>query len=450
MGRTVAGGHRGGMLNTARERRPIVAVGTTALRLLESAAEAGTIRPFRRRNRHLHNPGLPLSRRRRPDDQFPPAAIDPVHAGLRLLGLETMQRAYAHAIAKRLSLLFLWRRLPAVSGSRSMTAPFGFTDQGRDGAARRGEIATARGIVRTPAFMPVGTAGTVKAMFPDQVRATGADIVLGNTYHLMLRPGAERVAELGGLHAFMRWPHPILTDSGGFQVMSLASLRKLTRTGLPSAPISTAPSIICRRSAPSRSSACWVRTSPCSSTNACRCRAARRRPNGRCACRCAGPNGARRRSDTSRAVRCSASSKGHRAPAATRLGARAHGHRIRRLCDRRAGRRRAAGDDARDARHHRTGAARRRPRYLMGVGTPDDILRSVRRGIDMFDCVMPTRAGRHGQAFTRLGGSISATPATPPIRARSTRPVTVRRRATTAAPISTISSNPENISARCS
>ncbi len=107
-----------------------------------------------------------------------------------------------------------------------MSTGFSFTLHARDGAARCGEIAMPRGTIRTPAFMPVGTAGTVKAMYPDQVYDLGADIILGNTYHLMLRPGAERVAKLGGLHKFARWPHPILTDSGGFQVMSLSQSQK--------------------------------------------------------------------------------------------------------------------------------------------------------------------------------------------------------------------------------
>ncbi|HNR78271.1 MAG TPA: tRNA guanosine(34) transglycosylase Tgt, partial [Parvularculaceae bacterium] len=109
---------------------------------------------------------------------------------------------------------------------------FSFTVNAKDGAARTGVISTPRGEIRTPAFMPVGTAGTVKAMFPEDVRATGADVILGNTYHLMLRPGAERVAAFGGLHKFMNWPRPILTDSGGYQVMSLSSLRKLTEEGV--------------------------------------------------------------------------------------------------------------------------------------------------------------------------------------------------------------------------
>ncbi len=113
-----------------------------------------------------------------------------------------------------------------------MTQDFSFVVHSTDGAARKGEITTPRGTIRTPAFMPVGTAATVKAMFAEDVRAAGADILLGNVYHLMLRPGAERVNRLGGLHKFMRWPYPILTDSGGFQVMSLAKLRKLDENGV--------------------------------------------------------------------------------------------------------------------------------------------------------------------------------------------------------------------------
>src|SRR5690349_13757337 len=113
-----------------------------------------------------------------------------------------------------------------------MAPNFGFTLIATDGAARVGEIATTHGTVRTPAFMPVGTQATVKGLHPAAVRATGADIILGNTYHLMLRPGAERIAALGGLHKFMNWPHPILTDSGGFQVMSLSELRKISEDGV--------------------------------------------------------------------------------------------------------------------------------------------------------------------------------------------------------------------------
>ncbi|MEO1066522.1 MAG: tRNA guanosine(34) transglycosylase Tgt, partial [Pseudomonadota bacterium] len=115
---------------------------------------------------------------------------------------------------------------------KSTSTPFSFSVTETDGLARRGAVVTKRGEIRTPAFMPVGTAATVKAMYPGQVRDLGADIVLGNTYHLMLRPGAERIDRLGGLHEFMQWPYPILTDSGGFQVMSLSKLRKLTEEGV--------------------------------------------------------------------------------------------------------------------------------------------------------------------------------------------------------------------------
>ena len=143
-----------------------------------------------------------------------------------------MRAAYAHAIAAGLPLLLLWRRLPASSGSRGPMSGIAFIVAANDGAARTGVIEMPRGQIRTPAFMPVGTQATVKTMYPEQVRALGSDIVLGNTYHLMLRPGAERVARLGGLHEFMRWPHPILTDCGGFQVMSLAALRKIDEDGV--------------------------------------------------------------------------------------------------------------------------------------------------------------------------------------------------------------------------
>ena len=119
-----------------------------------------------------------------------------------------------------------------MTATDSTTPDFGFALAATDGMARRGTVTTAHGEIRTPAFMPVGTQATVKCMYPAQVRDLGADILLGNTYHLMLRPGAERVARLGGLHRFMNWPYPILTDSGGFQVMSLAKLRKITETGV--------------------------------------------------------------------------------------------------------------------------------------------------------------------------------------------------------------------------
>ena len=140
-----------------------------------------------------------------------------------------------------------------------MAQAFSFTLHATDGKARTGVIKTPRGEIRTPAFMPVGTAATVKAMLPESVRATGADILLGNTYHLMLRPTAERIAALGGLHKFMNWDRPILTDSGGFQVMSLAALRKMSEEGVQVfLAISTAPNTCCRPNAAWRSRNCWA------------------------------------------------------------------------------------------------------------------------------------------------------------------------------------------------
>ena len=273
-----------------------------------------------------------------------------------------------------------------------------------DGAARTGELIFPRGMIRTPAFMPVGTAGTVKALYTDQVAATGADVVLGNTYHLMLRPGAERVARLGGLHAMMRWDKPILTDSGGFQVMSLAALRKLDRDGV------TFQSHIdgsTHRLTPERSveiqrllgADVTMQLDECVRLPATR-------------------------DDVDRAMRLSidwaersktafGSEQGRalfgivqggdqgdlrRASARALAGIGFDGYAIGGL---------AVGEpqdvmlDMIDETMPDLPHAR--PRYLMGVGTPDDILKSVARGVDMFDCVMPTRAGRHGQAFTRFG-----------------------------------------------
>src|SRR5262249_3914888 len=159
-----------------------------------------------------------------------PAALHLVHAGRSVLRARRHAARLCACDRSRLSVLFLWRRLPAIPLA-IMTPPFSFRLLATDGVARRGEITTPHGVVRTPAFMPVGTQATIKGVTTDDVRRTGTDIVLGNTYHLMLRPGAERIAALGGLHKFMNWPHPILTDSGGFQVMSLSELRKLDDNG---------------------------------------------------------------------------------------------------------------------------------------------------------------------------------------------------------------------------
>src|SRR5215218_10230128 len=179
-----------------------------------------------RRDRHLHHAGLSLPRRRPPADQFPSAALDAFHAGRGLRRPGAHEGRLCARRARAIPLLFLRRLLFVAAMSLS------FELLGTDGAARRGRIGTAHGTVETPAFMPLGTGGTVKAMLPQSVAETGAEIVLGNTFHLMLRPGAERVAAQGGLHKFMNWPRPILTDSGGFQVMSLSELRKLDENGV--------------------------------------------------------------------------------------------------------------------------------------------------------------------------------------------------------------------------
>jgi queuine tRNA-ribosyltransferase len=285
-----------------------------------------------------------------------------------------------------------------------MSRDFAFRVHAEDGAARTGEIGTPRGTVRTPAFMPVGTAGTVKAMYPEQVRGTGADIVLGNTYHLMLRPGAERVARLGGLHAMMNWPHPILTDSGGFQVMSLSALRKLDETGVTfQSHIDGSQHVL----TPERSIEIQGLLGadiqmqldecvklPCSDEEAEsamrlslrwaeRCRVAFGEQPGRALFGIVQGGAVERlRVESARAL--------------VRLDLK--GYAIGGL---------AVGEPQAVmlamiesvAPHLPVG----KPRYLMGVGTPHDIVEAVRRGIDMFDCVMPTRAGRHGLAYTRHG-----------------------------------------------
>ncbi|GGA81066.1 queuine tRNA-ribosyltransferase [Brucella endophytica] len=285
-----------------------------------------------------------------------------------------------------------------------MTKDFQFKLLATDGAARRGEITMPRGTVRTPAFMPVGTGGTVKAMYMDQVRDLGADIILGNTYHLMLRPGAERVARLGGLHEFARWPGPILTDSGGFQVMSLAQLRKLNEHGV------TFQSHIDGRAyemTPERSieiqglldSDIQMQLDECVALPASekdieramelslrwaeRCKTAFGEQPGKAMFGIVqGGDNARLRERSATALKAM-DLKGYS------VGGLAVGEP------------QAVMLDMLDVVCPILPSEK--PRYLMGVGTPDDILKSVARGIDMFDCVMPTRAGRHGLAFTRYG-----------------------------------------------
>ena len=285
-----------------------------------------------------------------------------------------------------------------------MADTFGFRVLGRDGKARLGRIDTPRGAIRTPAFMPVGTGGTVKALYFDQVRAAGSDIILGNTYHLMIRPGAERIAALGGLHRFTTWDGPILTDSGGFQIMSLAKLRKLSEHGVVfQSHIDGAPHEL----TPERSmeiqrllgSTIQMQLDECVSYPHEREEAMRAMQL------------SLRWAERSR--RAFGDQPGHacfgivqggvepdlRAQSASGLARIGFdGYAIGGL---------AVGEG--QALMLQTIEATApllpgdRPRYLMGVGTPDDILESVARGIDMFDCVMPTRSGRHGQAFTRFG-----------------------------------------------
>ena len=281
---------------------------------------------------------------------------------------------------------------------------FGFKLLATDGKARRGAITMPRGTVRTPAFMPVGTAGTVKAMYLTQVRDLGADIILGNVYHLMLRPGAERVARLGGLHEFARWPEPILTDSGGFQVMSLAELRKLDEKGVKfrSHVDGARYELTPERSIEIQGlldSDIQMQLDECIRLPA-------------------------ERAEIERAMELSlrwaersAKAFGTQ-PGKAMFGIVQGGDAIDlRL---RSARRLAEMDlkgyavgglavgETQDVMLKTLGETlpampADKPRYLMGVGTPDDLLKSVACGIDMFDCVMPTRAGRHGLAYTRHG-----------------------------------------------
>ena len=285
-----------------------------------------------------------------------------------------------------------------------MIDTFGLQITATDGAARTGAITTLRGAIRTPAFMPVGTAGTVKAMYPEQVKALGADIVLGNTYHLMLRPGAERVARLGGLHHLMRWDGPILTDSGGFQVMSLSELRKIDEQGVTfrshidgsthhmspersieiqgllgsdiQMQLDECVRLPAEREAIDRAMRLSLRWAE-------RCRTAFGEQPGKALFGIVqGGDIPQLRIESTRAL----------------VDLDLKGYAIGGL---------AVGEPQavmlamiETVVPHLPEA---KPRYLMGVGTPDDLMQAVMRGIDMFDCVMPTRAGRHGQAYTRHG-----------------------------------------------
>ncbi|GAA4756722.1 tRNA guanosine(34) transglycosylase Tgt [Sphingomonas daechungensis] len=285
---------------------------------------------------------------------------------------------------------------------------FSFTIARTDGKARTGTIAMKRGEIRTPAFMPVGTAATVKAMKPQDVRSSGADIILGNTYHLMLRPGAERVARLGGLHRFMGWGRPILTDSGGYQVMSLSELTKVSEEGVSFAShldgtrhmLSPERSIDIQRLLGSDIVMAFDQLVPATAT----------RDEAAAAMERSMRWAKRSRDEFDRGGEHAASAalfgiqqggldeqlRKASADALIEVGfdgyavgglAVGEGHEAMCAClDY------APGQLPED-----------KPRYLMGVGKPDDIVEAVRRGIDMFDCVLPTRSGRTGQAFTADG-----------------------------------------------
>ena len=285
-----------------------------------------------------------------------------------------------------------------------MTTRFSFQLNARDGKARSGVIDTPRGLIRTPAFMPVGTAATVKAMLPESVAATGADILLGNTYHLMLRPTAERIDRLGGLHRFMNWDKPILTDSGGFQVMSLASLRKLTEEGVTFKShidgskhhLSPERSMEIQRLLGSDIVMCF---DECPALPADRDRIAESmRLSMRWAERSREAFGDRpghalfgiQQGGLERDLREES------AEALKEIGF--EGYAIGGLA---VGEGQAAMFDCLD--YAPDMLPEDRPRYLMGVGKPDDIVGAVARGVDMMDCVLPSRSGRTGQVFTRRG-----------------------------------------------
>ncbi|MBF9041845.1 tRNA guanosine(34) transglycosylase Tgt [Rhodobacterales bacterium HKCCE4037] len=285
-----------------------------------------------------------------------------------------------------------------------MTKRFQFTLNATSGKARTGVISTPRGDIRTPAFMPVGTAATVKAMMPESVAATGADILLGNTYHLMLRPTAERIARLGGLHRFMNWDKPILTDSGGFQVMSLAELRKLTEEGVTFRShidgskhlLSPERSMEIQRLLGSDIVMCF---DECPALPADRAALeSSMRLSMRWAQRSRDAFGDRP-GYALFGIQQGGLEEDLRAESAEALrGIGFDGYAVGGL----------AVGEGQEAMFGCLDFApdqlpEDKPRYLMGVGKPDDIVGAVKRGIDMMDCVLPSRSGRTGQAWTRMG-----------------------------------------------
>jgi queuine tRNA-ribosyltransferase len=284
---------------------------------------------------------------------------------------------------------------------------FGFTLLAQDGRARRGRVATSRGTIETPAFMPVGTAATVKTQTPEDVRATGAEILLCNTYHLMLRPGAERIARLGGLHPFMHWDRPILTDSGGYQVMSLSSLRKIDESGVvfqshidgSRHELTPERSIDIQRLLDADITMAFDECTPYPASEEDAAKSMRL---------------SMRWAERSRRAFVDRPGyglfgivQGSVYPALREESAKAltaidfDGYAVGGLAV-------GEGFELMTATLERTEPflPSDRPRYLMGVGKPADIVAAVARGMDMFDCVLPTRSGRTAQAFTR-GGTLN-------------------------------------------
>lgn len=280
---------------------------------------------------------------------------------------------------------------------------FQFHIHATDGAARTGELVTSRGVIRTPAFMPVGTVGTVKALTSEQVASTGADILLGNTYHLMLRPTAERVARLGGLHKFMRWEKPILTDSGGFQVMSLSDISKVTeeavtfQSHLDGSRQVLSPERSIEIQADLLGSDIVMQLDECVSWPADYERAAEAlRLSARWGARCKTAFGGTRETQALFGIQQGSTFEALRRESAERLmeigfdgyaiGGLAVGEGHQAMCE--------------TLEFSAPMLPADRPRYLMGVGKPADLVEAVARGVDMFDCVLPTRSGRHGQVWT--------------------------------------------------
>ena len=392
------------------------AVGTTTVRTLESAVDdAGVLRAGQRGDAYLPPAAGATARGRRARHELPPAPLDAHHArrGVRRIRphdarLPRSDRASAIASTRTAT---RWRS----SDPSIFRVSFDFTLETTTGAARAARFATPHGVVETPAFMAVGTLATVKALDPDDLRAMGAQMILANAYHLHLRPGDELVRELGGLHEFMHWDGPILTDSGGFQVFSLATLRTVRGGGrrVPEphrrleAPLHPRERDAHRaqprrrrdhavRSRDSRARARRTsRATPASEASG-GSRAAGASSSDSCA-RIRSPDGASRRSSPSCRAASTPICAARRPPrSATWTTGRA-----------------SASAASRSARRSRTCIASSRscttaiphdrPRYLMGVGFPEDLVEGVRRGVDLFDCVAPTRMGRNGAVFTRDG-----------------------------------------------